>query len=67
MLYLAEPGTLSVKEYDDLIFDLVNFLTYSAEPIAVERERLGWWVLLFLAIFLVPVYMLNKEYWRDVH
>jgi ubiquinol-cytochrome c reductase cytochrome c1 subunit len=67
VLYLAEPGTLSVKEYDDLIFDLVNFLTYSAEPIAVERERLGWWVLLFLAIFLVPVYMLNKEYWRDVH
>ena len=66
VLYIAEEGTLSAAEYDRLVFDLVNFLTYVAEPIAVERERLGWWVLLFLAIFFVPVYMLNKEFWRDV-
>jgi len=66
VLYLAEEGTLSAAEYDRLVFDLVNFMTYVAEPIAVERERLGWWVLLFLAIFFVPVYMLNKEFWRDV-
>ena len=66
VLYLAEEGSLSASEYDKLVFDLVNFLTYMAEPIAVERERLGWWVLLFLAIFFVPVYMLNKEFWRDV-
>ncbi|WP_221801748.1 cytochrome c1 [Oceanobacter mangrovi] len=65
-LYLAEEGQLSEAEFDNLVFDLVNFLTYSAEPIAVERQRLGWWVLLFLAIFFVPVYMLNKEFWRDV-
>jgi len=66
VLYLAEEGTLSAAEYDRLVFDLVNFMTYVAEPIAVERERLGWWVLLFLAIFFVPVYMLNKEFWRDI-
>lgn len=65
-LYLKEEGTLSPAEYDKLVFDLVNFLVYVAEPIAVERQRLGWWVLLFLAIFFVPVYLLNKEYWRDV-
>ncbi len=64
-LYIAEEGTLTAEEYDDLVFDLVNFMTYVAEPIAVERERLGWWVLLFLAIFFVPVYLLNKEMWRD--
>ncbi|MCD8523613.1 MAG: cytochrome c1 [Saccharospirillaceae bacterium] len=66
VLYLAEAGSLTAEEYDKLVFDLVNFLVYMAEPIAVERERIGWWVLLFLAIFFVPVYMLNKEYWRDV-
>ena len=44
----------------------MNFMVYMAEPIAVERERLGWWVLLFLAIFFVPVYFLNKEFWRDI-
>ncbi len=65
VLYLAEPGTLSAAEYDKLVYDLVNFLVYMGEPIALERQRLGWWVLLFLAIFFVPVYMLNKEYWKD--
>ena len=67
VLYLAEEGQLSPKEYDNLVYDLVNFLVYMSEPIALERERLGWWVLLFLVIFLVPVYLLNKEYWKDIH
>jgi ubiquinol-cytochrome c reductase cytochrome c1 subunit len=67
VLYLAEEGQLTPKEYDNLVFDLVNFLVYISEPVALERERLGWWVLLFLVIFLVPVYLLNKEYWKDIH
>lgn len=66
VLYLEEEGKLSAAEYDKLVFDLVNFMVYMAEPIALERQRLGWWVLLFLAILFVPVYMLNKEFWRDV-
>jgi len=66
VLYLAEKGSLSVEEYDRLVYDLVNFMVYVAEPIALERQSLGWWVLLFLAILLVPVYLLNQEYWRDV-
>lgn len=66
VLYLAEPGALNPAEYDKLVYDLVNFLVYMGEPIALERQRLGYWVLLFLAIFFVPVYLLNKEYWRDV-
>lgn len=66
VLYLAEEGELSEEEFDKLVYDLVNFMVYMAEPIALERQSLGWWVLLFLAIFFVPVYMLNKEYWKDV-
>jgi len=66
VVYIEEEGTLSADEYDKLVYDLVNFMVYMAEPIAVERERLGWWVLLFLAIFFVPVYFLNKEFWRDI-
>lgn len=66
VMYLAEPGKLTAAEYDKLVYDLVNFLVYMGEPIALERQRLGWWVLLFLAIFFVPVYMLNKEYWKDI-
>lgn len=66
VLYLAESGALSAEQYDQVVYDLVNFLTYMGEPIALEREALGWKVLLFLLIFLVPVYLLNKEYWKDV-
>lgn len=67
VLYLAEEGQLTPKEYDNLVYDLVNFLVYMSEPIALERQRLGLWVLLFLFIFLIPVYLLNKEYWKDIH
>ena len=66
VLYLAEEGELSAEEFDKVVYDLVNFMVYMAEPIALERQTLGWWALLFLAIFFVPVYFLNKEYWKDI-
>ncbi|MDK2778564.1 MAG: cytochrome c1 [Pseudomonadota bacterium] len=66
VLYLDEEGSLSAEEFDKLVYDLVNFMVYMAEPIALERQTIGWWVLLFLVIFFVPVYFLNKEYWKDV-
>ncbi|MET0093101.1 MAG: cytochrome c1, partial [Sedimenticola sp.] len=37
------------------------------EPIAVERKRIGTYVLIFIAIFFVLSYLLKKEYWKDVH
>jgi ubiquinol-cytochrome c reductase cytochrome c1 subunit len=49
------------------MLDLTNFLAYVADPIKLERERIGRYVLLFLAIFFIPVYFLNREYWKDVH
>lgn len=57
---------LGPEGYEEAVGDLVNFMTYMAEPIRTERERLGIWVLLFLAIMFVPVYLLNKEFWKDV-
>ncbi len=60
-------GSLSPAQYDQAIYDLVNFLAYSAEPMKMERQRLGIYVLLFLAIFLIPAYLLKREYWKDVH
>jgi ubiquinol-cytochrome c reductase cytochrome c1 subunit len=66
-LELKTPGSLSVEEYDQVVRDLVNFLEYAGEPIKVERQRLGVWVLLFLTIFLVFAYLLKREYWKDVY
>jgi len=64
---LVQPGTLSAEQYDGLVRDLTNFLTYVGEPMKLERQRLGWYVLAFLAFFFVVAYALKKEYWKDVH
>nr|WP_281648609.1 cytochrome c1 [Parendozoicomonas sp. Alg238-R29] len=60
-------GAMTPEEYDQAMYDLVNFLAYSAEPMQLERQRIGWYVLLFLIIFLIPAYLLKREYWKDVH
>jgi ubiquinol-cytochrome c reductase cytochrome c1 subunit len=64
---LKTPGSLSPKEYDQAITDLVNFLDYVGEPHKLEREKLGVWVLLFLVVFTLFAYLLKREYWKDVH
>ncbi|WP_411727940.1 cytochrome c1 [Methyloglobulus sp.] len=61
------PGTLSEQDFDAMINDLVNFLVYVGEPIKLERQRLGKYVLFFLGMFLFISYLLKKEYWKDVH
>jgi len=61
------PGKLSAEEYDKTVRDLVTFLTYMGEPVKLERQSLGIYVLLFLALFFVVAYLLKKEYWKDVH
>jgi len=66
-LELEQPGTLSEKEFDLFVNDLVNFLVYVGEPVQQERKHLGRFVLLFLTVFAVLAFMLKKEYWKDVH
>jgi len=60
-------GSMTPEEYDQAIYDLVNFLEYVGEPSRLQSERLGLYVLVFLAFLFVFVYYLNKEYWRDIH
>jgi ubiquinol-cytochrome c reductase cytochrome c1 subunit len=64
---LVEPGAMTPPEFKAAMNDLVNFLTYVSEPVALERQRLGIWVLLYLVIAFVVFYFLKKEYWKDVH
>ncbi len=63
----ASEGSMTKAEYDETIYDLVNFMVYMAEPSRMESESIGKWVLLFLIILFIPAYFLNKEYWKDVH
>jgi len=60
-------GELSAAEYDSAVLDLVNYLVYIGEPSRLESENIGRWVMIFLLVLLVLVYLLKKDYWRDVH
>ncbi len=60
-------GQLSPEEYDQVIYDLANFLYYTGDPSRLERERIGIFVLLFLAFFFVFTYLLGREYTKEFH
>lgn len=60
-------GSLTPDEYDQLIYDLSNFLYYVGDPSRQERERIGVYVLLFLAFFFVFTLMLGREYTKEFH
>jgi ubiquinol-cytochrome c reductase cytochrome c1 subunit len=60
------PGRLAGEEYDQFVRDLVNFLAYISEPMQLQRQRLGIWVLVFLLIFGVLAWLLKREIWKDV-
>ena len=66
-LALAKPGTMSPADYDRMVGDLVNFLSYMGEPSRQSRIELGIYVLMFLGVLFVLSYLLKKEYWKDVH
>ncbi len=65
-LELDSGGRLSPSEYDRTVRDITAFMEYVAEPVILERERLGVWVLLFLAVFTFLAYLLYVDYWKDV-
>jgi ubiquinol-cytochrome c reductase cytochrome c1 subunit len=66
-LKLAEPGKLSVGEYDQVARDLTNFLVYVGEPAQLHRTFYGVLTLLFLFVLFIFSYLLKKEFWKDIH
>ena len=66
-LIMKEPGTLSEGEFEIFVNDLVNFLVYVGEPVQLERQRMGKYVIFFILMFLVLAYLLKKEYWKNIH
>ena len=66
-LELVQQGSLTAAEYDQVSRDLATFLTYISEPMKLERQRMGVWVILFLVVFTVLAYLMKKEWWKDIH
>jgi ubiquinol-cytochrome c reductase cytochrome c1 subunit len=65
-LELAKPGKLSPEEYNNFVGDLTNFMAFMAEPGKQQRQHLGWYALLFLAVMLVLAKKLKNAYWQDI-
>jgi ubiquinol-cytochrome c reductase cytochrome c1 subunit len=66
-LVLAKAGTMTLKQYDTAVADLVNYLVYMGEPARNRRVQIGMMTLIFLGLLLGFAYALKKEYWKDVH
>jgi len=66
-LKVTTPGTQTPEQFDQSVRDITTFLEYAGEPAALKREKLGVWVVLFLAFFTLMAYLLKHEYWKDVH
>lgn len=64
---LVKPGKLTQAEYDALVGDLTNYLSWMGEPAKGDRLKIGLAVLLFLSVFYVIAFYLKKEFWKDVH
>jgi ubiquinol-cytochrome c reductase cytochrome c1 subunit len=64
---LPKTGALNEEQFDEKVKNLVTFLAYSANPVKLEHQRIGTYVLLYLAFFFVFAYLLKREYWKDVH
>ena len=64
---MAKAGSLTPIQFDETVADLVNFLVYIGEPAATSRKQIGIFVLLFLLALLPLVYLLKREFWKDVH
>jgi len=67
LVVLPNTGSQSEAEFNETVKNLVTFLAYSANPVKLQSQRIGTYVLLFLAFFFVFAYMLKREYWKDVH
>jgi len=66
-LKLVSPGSITPEEYDQVARDLATYLAYISEPIKLERQRMGFWVILFLILFTYLAYQAKKEWWKAVH
>ena len=66
LLILTRQGTMTPEQFDATTADLVNFLSYAAEPYYIKQHSIGWWALGFLVILFGMMLLLKREYWKDV-
>jgi ubiquinol-cytochrome c reductase cytochrome c1 subunit len=65
-LAVTQAGVQNAEQFDQTARDITAFLEYAGEPAALKREKIGVWVILFLAFLTFLAWLVKKEYWRDV-
>lgn len=71
---MAPPLSEGLIEYpdgtpatiDQMARDVTAFLTWASDPEAESRRQMGLMVLIFMLIFTVMLYILNKRIWKKV-
>ncbi|HQT81562.1 MAG: hypothetical protein B7Z60_03820 [Ferrovum sp. 37-45-19] len=66
-LVIEKPGKLTAAEYNQFVYDLVNYMTFMAEPARETRIHMGYGVMIFLILGFALSFALKKEYWKDIH
>jgi ubiquinol-cytochrome c reductase cytochrome c1 subunit len=66
-LELEKKGKLDQLEYDRLVADLVNYMTYMSEPAQHDRVTIGLYAIIVLSVLIGLSYAMKKSYWKDVH
>lgn len=64
---ISQPGSENAQQFDRTVRDITAFLEYAGEPVALKRQNVGVWAILFLVFFAFVAWLLKHEYWRDVH
>jgi ubiquinol-cytochrome c reductase cytochrome c1 subunit len=65
--FIGDDKDLAAQQrFDHDAASLTAFMQYMADPSASTRQSMGVWVLLFLGLFILLAYLLNKEYWKDI-
>jgi len=57
---------LRARQFDSDVADLVGYLVFMTDPSARTRVLIGVWVLLYVGLFCVVAWWLNRAYWKDV-
>jgi ubiquinol-cytochrome c reductase cytochrome c1 subunit len=60
------PGSMSERDYDEAVADLVSYMNWMSEPVQFKRRQLGTWVLLFLGVLMFLMWRVNASFWKEV-
>ncbi|MDV2116459.1 cytochrome c1 [Alcaligenes faecalis] len=63
---LEPVNAKAAAKYDNDVADLANFMDWMAEPVQLERKKIGVGVILFLLLFFAVAWRLNSVFWKDI-